>query len=476
MAKGIEDTAFYRYFPLVSLNEVGGHPAGAVATVEEFHNQNLARLAKWPQSLIATTTHDTKRSEDVRARINVLSEIPHLWRKAVNRWARLNRRHRREVNGQPAPSRNDEYLFYQSLIGIWPLAEPDAEALAQLTERMQVYMEKATREAKLQTSWINPVPEYDAAVREFVAAALSGRAKNRFLAEFRRFHKQIVNWGLYTALAQTLLKLTSPGVPDIYQGQELWDFSLVDPDNRRPVDFALRRELLDHLQKYNSADAPSLLALARALPKIPAIPCSNSSSRGGFSSSAVNMPTFSSRENTSPWKSRARGRCTSRIRKGIYAAIGCAAADSHRDRPSFGRQTNAASGKFPASPAASRPGRLGRHADRSRRPGINTPEKPVHRPGLLSPGFAHPDGQRFFRFPCGFADKGAITQAQATGIVREFKYRFYMSFFSFCLAATRRGACKEGVKKAPEIHSLMKINRSAQIHPLPYQPHLHALR
>jgi (1->4)-alpha-D-glucan 1-alpha-D-glucosylmutase len=272
MAKGIEDTAFYRYVPLVSLNEVGGHPARGIATVEDFHNQNLARRAQWPRSLIATTTHDTKRSEDLRARINVLSEVPHLWRKAVNRWARLNRRHRRDVNGLPAPSRNDEYLFYQSLLGIWPLLDPDAETLAHLTERMQAYMEKATHEAKLQTSWISPDAEYDVAVREFVAAAMSARGKNRFLAEFRRFQKQIVEWGLYTAISQTLLKLTSPGVPDIYQGQELWDFSLVDPDNRRPVDFALRRELLDQLQKYNLEDAPSLLALARRLAENPRDP------------------------------------------------------------------------------------------------------------------------------------------------------------------------------------------------------------
>jgi (1->4)-alpha-D-glucan 1-alpha-D-glucosylmutase len=272
MAKGIEDTAFYRYFPLASLNEVGGYPVRGVTTIEEFHAQNLIRQNQWPRSLIATTTHDTKRSEDVRAMIDVLSEIPHLWRKAVNRWARLNRRHRREVNGQPAPSRNDEYLFYQSLTGIWPLDEPDGETLDQLTERMQTYMEKATREAKLQTSWINPVAEYDAAVREFVAAALEGRKKNRFLVEFRRFHKQIVNWGLFTALSQTVLKLTSPGVPDIYQGQELWDFSLVDPDNRRPVDFALRRQMLAKLREDLSADTETLPTLSRRLAENPRDP------------------------------------------------------------------------------------------------------------------------------------------------------------------------------------------------------------
>jgi (1->4)-alpha-D-glucan 1-alpha-D-glucosylmutase len=272
MAKAIEDTAFYRYFPLVSLNEVGGDPSRGVTAVEEFHRQNLSRQTMWPGSLISTTTHDTKRSEDVRARINVLSEIAPQWRKAVNRWARLNRRHIREVDGQPAPSRNDEYLFYQNLTGIWPLAEPDRETHQQLIERMQAYMEKATHEAKVHTSWINPFPEYDAAVREFVAAVLKPQAKNRFLSEFRRFHEKIVNWGLFTALSQTLLKLTSPGVPDIYQGQEIWDFSLVDPDNRRPVDFTLRRAMLAELKASVEAGDQSLLAMARKLVQNPRDP------------------------------------------------------------------------------------------------------------------------------------------------------------------------------------------------------------
>jgi (1->4)-alpha-D-glucan 1-alpha-D-glucosylmutase len=272
IAKGIEDTAFYRYFPLASLNEVGGNPARGTTSVEEFHRQNLARQARWPRSLTATTTHDTKRSEDVRARIDVLAEIPHLWRAAVNRWARLNRRHRREVDGQPAPSRNDEYLFYQSLVGVWPLQPPDDAALRPLAERLQIYMEKATREAKVHTSWINPHWDYDAAVRQFVAAALDGRPKNRFLGEFRRFHEQVVNWGLFTALSQTLLKLTSPGVPDIYQGQELWDFSLVDPDNRRPVDFARRRDMLARLRAIIAAGDPALAALARQLAQNPRDP------------------------------------------------------------------------------------------------------------------------------------------------------------------------------------------------------------
>ena len=269
MAKGIEDTAFYRYFPLASLNEVGGDPARGPVSTEKFHRHNLARQAAWPHSLLCTSTHDTKRSEDVAPRINVLSEIPRQWRKAVNRWARLNRRHHREVDGQPAPSRNDEYLFYQTLVGIWPLEPPQGDGLAALVARVTTYMEKAAREAKVHTSWINPDSEYDAAVRNFVAAALAEGPKNRFLAEFRLLHEQVVHWGLYSALSQTLLKLTSPGVPDLYQGQELWDFSLVDPDNRRPVDFTFRQKLLARLVKDVGRKERSLLHVARELAQNP---------------------------------------------------------------------------------------------------------------------------------------------------------------------------------------------------------------
>jgi (1->4)-alpha-D-glucan 1-alpha-D-glucosylmutase len=265
MAKGIEDTAFYRCFPLASLNEVGGDPARGAVTLDEFHRHNLARQTQWPRSLLASTTHDSKRSEDVRSRIGVLSEIPRPWRTAVNRWTRLNRRHHSEVDGQPAPSRNDEYLFYQSLVGVWPLVPPHGKDLGELVARMQAYVEKATREAKLYTSWMNPDSHYDAAVRQFVAAVLDDHPKNRFLAEFREFHEQVVNWGLYTALAQTLLKLTAPGVPDIYQGQEVWDFSLVDPDNRRPVDFAGHRKMLVRLQKDLGRREQALLPVARQL-------------------------------------------------------------------------------------------------------------------------------------------------------------------------------------------------------------------
>jgi (1->4)-alpha-D-glucan 1-alpha-D-glucosylmutase len=272
MAKGIEDTAIYRHFPLVTLCEVGGDPTRGATLLEEFHRQNLMRQSQFPQSLICTSTHDTKRSEDVRARINVLSEIPAQWRAAVNHWTRLNRRHHREVDSQPAPSRNDEYLFYQNLLGIWPLESPNAKTMQSLVERMQQYMEKATHEAKLHTSWINPVAEYDAAVRDFTAAALANHPKNRFLAEFLAFHEKIVNWGLYSALSQLLLKLNSPGIPDIYQGQELWDFSLVDPDNRRPVNFALRQSLLKQIEGEVGHNEESLPNFARELAANPRDP------------------------------------------------------------------------------------------------------------------------------------------------------------------------------------------------------------
>ena len=202
MAKGIEDTAFYRYLPLASLNEVGGDPArGATSLANSI--ATIASAGRLAAVAHCSTTHDTKRSEDARARIDVLSEIPHLWRKAVNRWARLNRRHRGEVDGQPAPSRNDEYLFYQNLVGVWPLLPLTTVNSAQLTGRMVAYMEKATHEAKVHTSWINPDAEYDAAVQHSWPRRSTHHAKNRFLADFRQFHEQIVGWGLYNALSQT---------------------------------------------------------------------------------------------------------------------------------------------------------------------------------------------------------------------------------------------------------------------------------
>ncbi|HEV2130796.1 MAG TPA: hypothetical protein VGR27_06825, partial [Longimicrobiaceae bacterium] len=197
----------------------------------------------------STSTHDTKRSEDVRARIHVLSEIPDLWQEQALRWAQMNAGKRPMEDGLPIPDRNDEYLLYQTLVGAWPLEELDEEAHAGFVERIQQYMEKATREAKVHTSWINPNEQYDQGLREFIGAILERGGKNEFIAELTAFQRPIARMGMVNSLAQTLLKLTCPGVPDIYQGQELWDFSLVDPDNRRPVDYALRRRLLAELQE-----------------------------------------------------------------------------------------------------------------------------------------------------------------------------------------------------------------------------------
>jgi len=244
MAKGVEDTSFYVWVPLGSVNEVGGDPRRPTTPLPQFHEQNRDRSHRLQQAMLATTTHDTKRTEDVRARLNVLSEIPAEWRAAVQRFSRQNKRWRREVDGEPAPSLKDEYLFYQSALGIWPLTEPMAEEKEVLIKRLQGYMEKATHEAKQRTSWINPSPAYDEAVREFVAQTLSDASKNPFAAELTKFSQRIADAGQWNALSQVVLKLLSPGVPDIYQGQEFWDYSLVDPDNRRPVDYSSRRSAL----------------------------------------------------------------------------------------------------------------------------------------------------------------------------------------------------------------------------------------
>ena len=269
MAKGVEDTAFYVYCPLIAMNEVGSHPEAAIVSPEQFHRDNLHRSQHWPLSMLGSSTHDTKRSEDVRARIAVLAEIPSLWRKRVNTWTRLNRRFRADVDGLPAPSKNDEYLLYQTLVGVWPLTHPGGEEHATLIRRLQLYMEKATHEAKVRTSWVNPNVPYDHAVRDFVANIMEPRKENRFLADLQQFHEAIVDAGLYTSLSQVVLKLMSPGVPDIYQGQELWDFSLVDPDNRRPVDYASRCWLLGELEAVLATGSEHFRALAMQLGKTP---------------------------------------------------------------------------------------------------------------------------------------------------------------------------------------------------------------
>lgn len=248
-AKGMEDTAFYRYYRLVSLNEVGGDPEHFGMPVEDFHRRMRERQARWPYSLSASSTHDTKRSEDARARINVLSELPREWKMHVRRWRRLNRRHRRETEGDVMPDQNDEYVFYQTLIGIWPFEPMNDGAYRSFCERVQRYMQKAANEAKVHTSWINPNPTYDHAVQGFVEAVLERTKTNRFLEDFIPFHARVARFGRYNSLSQLLLKLTAPGIPDFFQGTELWSLHLVDPDNRSAVDYQIRMAMVDHLRQ-----------------------------------------------------------------------------------------------------------------------------------------------------------------------------------------------------------------------------------
>jgi (1->4)-alpha-D-glucan 1-alpha-D-glucosylmutase len=241
MAKGAEDTAFYNYNRLTCLNEVGCDPAHFGTRVSEFHEGNRERLKAWPLSMLASSTHDTKRGEDTRARIAVLSEAPTAWKEALAVFSRLARAKKIEVDGDLAPSRNDEYLFYQTVLGAWPL---DGN-MAGFTDRLQAYMAKATKEAKRHTSWVNPNPGYDEAITRFVSAMM---ADGRFVARMGQLAAAIAPYGATNGLAGTLLKLTAPGVPDTYQGSELWNQSLVDPDNRRPVDYEARGRMLDRIE------------------------------------------------------------------------------------------------------------------------------------------------------------------------------------------------------------------------------------
>jgi (1->4)-alpha-D-glucan 1-alpha-D-glucosylmutase len=251
MAKGVEDTTFYLYNRLVSLNEVGGEPIELGVEPEVFHRGIARRAERWPHAMIATSTHDTKRSEDVRARMHVLSEIPEVWEEHVVRWREINAPHRGDEEGLPIPDPNEEYLLYQTLVGAWPLEEVGGAALAEFIGRIQQYMEKATREAKLRTSWINPNEEYDRGLARFIELVLredSPGDANPFLRDLQQFQAKIAPAGMVNSLSRNTLKLTVPGVPDVYQGQEIWDLSLVDPDNRRPVDFEHRSRQLRELR------------------------------------------------------------------------------------------------------------------------------------------------------------------------------------------------------------------------------------
>ncbi|MBD2250155.1 malto-oligosyltrehalose synthase [Nostoc parmelioides] len=253
MAKGVEDTTLYVYNRLLSLNEVGGNPSHFGITVDKFHHFNQQHQANWPHTMNATATHDTKRGEDVRARLNVLSEIPQEWEEQVNQWSQLNQIHR--SNNQP--DRNDEYFLYQTLVGAFPFAEHEQGSFVQ---RVQDYMIKAIREAKVHTAWLRPDNEYEEACTSFIQKVLDPNLSRQFLQTFRPFQEKIAEYGIFNSLSQTLLKIAAPGVPDFYQGTELWDLSLVDPDNRRPVDFESRRGYLNTIQEQSKTDILGLIS------------------------------------------------------------------------------------------------------------------------------------------------------------------------------------------------------------------------
>ncbi|HJT15476.1 MAG TPA: malto-oligosyltrehalose synthase, partial [Dongiaceae bacterium] len=240
MAKAMEDTSFYRYNRLLSLNEVGGDPRQFGVTPSAFHHLMQERAKSWPNAMSALSTHDTKRGADMRARLNVLSELAPAWNQRVRRWASLNRYKRGKVNGDPAPSPNDEYAIYQTLLGAWP-ADGEIDSFG---ERLKGTVLKSIREAKRRTSWINPNEAYESACLRFVERLLETGRPNPFLDDFRPFQQRVAQFGVLNSLSQLAVTLTAPGVPDTYQGCDLWDFNMVDPDNRRPVDFELRRRML----------------------------------------------------------------------------------------------------------------------------------------------------------------------------------------------------------------------------------------
>jgi (1->4)-alpha-D-glucan 1-alpha-D-glucosylmutase len=268
-AKGVEDTAFYAHVPLLARNEVAGAPDAPLDdAAAALHEGNAYRAACWPRTLLTVTTHDTKRSADVRSRLDVLSELPDEWEERVYRWRRLTRALRTKARGQLLPDANTEYLVYQTLVGAWPLelvghapADLPAAPLALFRDRIAAYAQKAAREAKIETSWVEPDAEFEAALDRFVRGALDPSVAPGFLADMTAFVGRIARPGLWNALARLLVHLTAPGVPDLYQGDELWNFLLVDPDNRRPVDFEHRAALLDELvgDFEDDAERPALL-------------------------------------------------------------------------------------------------------------------------------------------------------------------------------------------------------------------------
>lgn len=261
MAKGFEDTLLYVYNRLISLNEVGGDPSRFGISADALHSFNKKRSMFRPHSMSATSTHDTKRGEDVRARINVLSEMPDEWEAQLKKWSALNRKKRKEINGVLVPDRNDEYFLYQTLIGSYPFSEDEHP---EFVSRIKDYIRKAVREAKIHTAWLKPDTDYEETFVSFIDEIL--REGSPFLNEFLPFQKKISWYGVFNSLSQLLIKMTSPGVPDFYQGTELWDLSLVDPDNRRPVDFETRKTMLDEIKDRSGQGLGGLIKEALAAP------------------------------------------------------------------------------------------------------------------------------------------------------------------------------------------------------------------
>jgi (1->4)-alpha-D-glucan 1-alpha-D-glucosylmutase len=255
-AKGLEDTVFYVYNRLISLNEVGGDPGSFGTPLDAFHAFNADRAEGCPHAMNTTATHDTKRGEDVRARINVLSEMPREWADRIKKWSRINRKYKRRAPGGLIPDRNDELLLYQTLIGAYPFGDFDG---ARFIERIREYAIKAVREAKVHTHWLKPDNAYEEGFLAFIDRILDPAGYNPFLHDFIPFQRRIAHYGVFNSLSQVLLKIASPGIPDFYQGTELWDFSLVDPDNRRPVDFEIRKNALAFLRQGSGSGLATLI-------------------------------------------------------------------------------------------------------------------------------------------------------------------------------------------------------------------------
>ena len=257
MAKGFEDTLLYNYNRLISLNEVGGFPQIFGIHTETFHQFNSKRMRFWPNSMNATSTHDSKRGEDIRARINILSEIPEEWNEQVKNWAKINKHLKETYENETYPDANDEYLFYQTLVGSF---QPDEDQQLYKT-RISDFMLKAIREAKVHTDWIAYNTVYEKGLLSFIQRVLDRNESSGFFDEFIPFQSKIAKYGLYNSLSQTLIKIAAPGVPDFYQGTELWDLNLVDPDNRKLIDFDKRKKLLNELKQVAISEFPDFIQI-----------------------------------------------------------------------------------------------------------------------------------------------------------------------------------------------------------------------